>query len=355
MTNQWGHVTVSCLTVSCIVVDKTGRWSSVLFSAAGRVRGSRVTGAEMCPKSEKLTGLIAATFTPLTPQGELNLAVIGQYVDYLLEKQGVRSVFVNGTTGEGCSLTLQERKQLAEEWCRQGKGKLDQVIVHVGCLSVKDSQELARHAASVGADAIAAISPSFLKPSNAEALQMFLKEVASAAPQLPLYYYHLPSMTGVTLNVREVLEGIERKIPSFRGLKFSGVDLRDLGQCITYCRPRGWSVLYGVDEQLLGALALGVNGAVGSTYNYVGYFMNRMLSAFEKGDLSLAQHLQFKLQDVITFSNSLGFDLAMNKQVMSLCSGLPMGPPRLPLLPWPSDRIQEVVKKLQQDTEAGPK
>ncbi|XP_027016474.1 N-acetylneuraminate lyase [Tachysurus fulvidraco] len=303
----------------------------------------------MCPESEMITGLIAATFTPLTPQGELNLAVIGQYVDYLLEKQRVRCVFVNGTTGEGCSLTLQERKQLAEEWCRQGKGRLDQVIVHVGCLSLKDSQELARHAASVGADAIAVISPSFFKPKNAEALQMFLKAVGEAAPQLPLYYYHLPSMTGLKLNVREVLEDIEKKVPSFRGLKFSGVDLSDLGQCVSYCRPRGWSVLYGVDEQLLGALALGVNGAVGSTYNYVGYFMNKMLSAFEKGDLTLARSLQFKLQDVLTFANGLGFDLAMNKQVMSVCSGLPMGPPRLPLLPSPPDAVQDVVKKLHQD------
>ncbi|KAF7695618.1 hypothetical protein HF521_007341 [Silurus meridionalis] len=308
----------------------------------------------MCPNSSKLTGLIAATFTPLTPQGELNLALIGPYVDYLLEKQRVRSVFVNGTTGEGCSLTLEERKQLAEEWCRQGKGKLDQVIVHVGCLSVKDSQELARHAASVGADAIAAISPFFLKPSNAGVTDVS-KGSGSAAPQLPLYYYHLPALTGVKLNVREVLQGIETQIPSFKGLKFSGVDLRDLGQCVSYCRPHGWSVLYGVDEQLLGALALGVCGAVGSTYNYVGHFMNKMLNAFEKGDLALAQDLQFKMQDVFTFANSLGFDLAMNKQVMSLWSGLPMGPPRLPLLPWPSDRTQDIVKKLQQEMGPCPK
>ncbi|XP_072537463.1 N-acetylneuraminate lyase [Salminus brasiliensis] len=301
----------------------------------------------MSPGMGQLTGLVAATFTPLTPQGELNLPVIGPYVDYLLQKQGVRSVFVNGTTGEGCSLSLGERKQLVEEWCRQGKGKLDQVIVHVGCLNVKDSQELARHAASVGADAIAVISPFFFKPTNAEALRMFLKEVASAAPELPFYYYHLPSMTGVNLEVRAILEGIENQIPSFRGLKFSALDLRDLGQCICYCRPRGWSVLYGVDEQLLGAVALGVNGAVGSTYNYLGTTMNSMLSAFETGDVALARNLQFKLQELITFAGSLGFGLPMNKQLMSEFSGLQLGPPRLPLLPCPPDHGKLIVQKLR--------
>lgn len=64
----------------------------------------------------------------------------------------------------------------------------------------------------------------------------------------PLVFF-CPSL--LVVNVREVLEGIEKKVPSFRGLKFSGVDLRDLGQCVSYCRPRGWSVLYGVDEVCL--------------------------------------------------------------------------------------------------------
>ncbi|CAB1455011.1 unnamed protein product [Pleuronectes platessa] len=91
---------------------------------------------------KKLTGLVAATFTPLTPQGEVNLSVIGPYIDYLKEKQGVNNLFVNGTTGESMSLSVAERKILAEEWCLKAKGKVDQLIVHVGCMSLKDSQEL---------------------------------------------------------------------------------------------------------------------------------------------------------------------------------------------------------------------
>ncbi|KAK1801171.1 hypothetical protein P4O66_022670, partial [Electrophorus voltai] len=295
-----------------------------------------------------ISGLVAATFTPLTPQGDLNLALIGQYIDYLVEKQGVRTVFVNGTTGEGCSLNLEERKQVAEEWCRQGKGKLDQVIIHVGCLSLKDSQELARHAAVVGADAISLISPFFFKPTSAEALRVFLREVASTAPELPLYYYHIPTMTGVNLEAREVLEGIEKQVPSFKGLKFSGTDLMDLGQCVCYCRSRGWALMYGVDEQLLGAVSMGVTGAVGSTYNYLGSFANSMLGAFDSGNIALARTIQHKMQDVLAFAKSLGFGLAVNKQVMSEVSGLPMGPPRLPLLACPLVQARAIAQKLQQ-------
>ncbi|XP_023860023.1 N-acetylneuraminate lyase [Salvelinus sp. IW2-2015] len=295
----------------------------------------------------KVTGLVAATFTPLTPEGEINLSEIRPYIDYLLEQQGVKSIFVNGTTGEGMSLTVEERKLLAVEWCHQGKNKLEQVIVHVGCMSLKDSQELARHAAEIGADGISVISPSFFKPATADALRMFLQEVAAAAPAMPFYYYHIPAVTGVNLRSRDVLEGIENQIPSFQGLKFSGSDLMDFGQCVSYS-PSHWSLLYGIDEQLLGAMAMGANGAVGSTYNYLGSSVNRLMSAFDKGDLPKARAIQFQVQDILCYAIKLGFDLAVNKQLMSEVSGLALGPPRLPLLPCPHPKALSIAQRLQQ-------
>ncbi|KAJ8418997.1 hypothetical protein AAFF_G00004960 [Aldrovandia affinis] len=296
---------------------------------------------------KKLTGLVAATFTPLTTEGEINPSVIGPYIDYLIDKQGVRNVFVNGTTGEGISLSVDERKRLAAEWCEKGKGKLEQVIVHVGCMCLRESQDLARHAAEVGADGIAVVSPSVFKPSDTGVLREFLKEVAAAAPDLPFYYYHIPALTGVNFLARDVLEGIEECIPSFRGLKFSGSDLMDFGQCVQYCPPH-WSLLYGMDEQLLAALAMGANGAVGSTFNYLGNKVNGLLSAFEKGDLNQARTLQFQVQEVLSFAVKLGFDVAVNKKLMSEVSGLALGPPRLPLRPCPQKRATSIAQKLQQ-------
>ncbi|XP_069402328.1 N-acetylneuraminate lyase isoform X3 [Ovis canadensis] len=329
----------------------------------------------MASPKKKLQGLVAATITPMTEHGEINFSVIGRYVDYLVEEQGVKNVFVNGTTGEGLSLSISERCRVAEEWVTQGRNKgpgclwhtskdehwrlrenlfhgqilrtfkigknfsqLDQIVIHVGALSLKESQELAQHAAEIGADGIAVIAPFFLKPWNKDVLISFLKEVAAAAPALPFYYYHIPALTGVKIRAEELLDGIQDKIPSFQGLKFSDTDLLDFGQCVDQNRQRQFAFLFGVDEkifasdqQLLSALVMGATGAVGSTYNYLGKKTKQMLEAFERKDFSSALNHQFCIQRFINFVVKLGFGVSQTKAIMTLVSGIPMGPPRLPL------------------------
>nr|XP_023496456.1 N-acetylneuraminate lyase isoform X4 [Equus caballus] len=272
----------------------------------GRDSGTLVSSSMASPK-KKLQGLVAATITPMTEHGEINFSVIGQYVDYLVKEQGVKNIFVNGTTGEGLSLSISERRRVAEEWVTKGRNKLDQVVIHVGALSLKESQELAQHAAEIGADGIAVIAPFFLKPWN-------------------------------KVRAEEVLDGIQEKIPTFQGLKFSDTDLLDFGQCVDQNRQRQFAFLFGVDEQLLSALVMGATGAVGrmccflsSTYNYLGKKTNQMLEAFERKDFSSALNHQFCIQRFINFVVKLGFGVSQTKAIMTLVSGIPMGPPRLPL------------------------
>ncbi|XP_048665824.1 N-acetylneuraminate lyase isoform X2 [Marmota marmota marmota] len=260
----------------------------------------RHSSSSMASPKKKLQGLVAATITPMTENGEINFSVIGQYVDYLVKEQGVKNIFVNGTTGEGLSLSVSERRQVAEEWVTQGRNKLDQVVIHVGALSLKESQELAQHAAEIGADGIAVIAPFFLKPWN-------------------------------KVRAEELLDGIQDKIPTFQGLKFSDTDLLDFGQCVDQNHQRQFSLLFGVDEQLLSGLVMGATGAVGSTYNYLGKKTNQMLEAFERKDFSSALNYQFCIQRFINFVVKLGFGVSQTKAIMTLVSGIPMGPPRLPL------------------------
>ncbi|XP_078074444.1 N-acetylneuraminate lyase isoform X1 [Mustelus asterias] len=339
----------------------------------------------MAMPRNKLHGLVAATFTPMTQDNEINLSVIGQYVDYLVKVQGIKNIFVNGTTGEGLSLTVEERKLLAEEWINQGKGKLDQVIIHVGSLSIKDSQQLAKHAAEYNASGIAVISPFFFKPQSivfypfllkanlsrltssratgfvqhvteislgfeyqriSKALTEFLKEVAAAAPSTPFYYYHLPELTGVSLNIVELLDGIEKRIPTFQGLKFTSSDLLDFGQCVHKYKDK-FAMLYGKDELLLSAMVLGASGAVGSTYNYIGNLCNKMLTVTERGDFITAREHQAVVQEFIGSVSRFGFGVAENKVTMMLVSGIPLGPPRLPLLECSEEKRAKILAKLK--------
>nr|XP_019808140.2 N-acetylneuraminate lyase isoform X2 [Tursiops truncatus] len=233
------------------------------------------------------------------------------------------------------------RNQLLSHWsvcglsCRRTGSEeylwLDQIVIHVGALSLKESQELAQHAAKIGADGIAVIAPFFLQPWNKDVLINFLKEVAAAAPALPFYYYHIPALTGVKIRAEELLDGIQDKIPTFQGLKFSDTDLLDFGQCVDQNRQQQFAFLFGVDEQLLSALVMGATGAVGSTYNYLGKKTNQMLEAFERKDFSSALNHQFCIQRFINFVVKLGFGVSQTKAIMTLVSGIPMGPPRLPL------------------------
>ncbi|KAM4022369.1 N-acetylneuraminate lyase isoform 1-T7 [Anomaloglossus baeobatrachus] len=302
----------------------------------------------MASDGKRLKGLVAATFTPMNLNCEVNLSIIQRYVDYLLHKQNIKNIFVNGTTGEGMSLSIQERKRLAEEWVKHARGKMDNVIVHVGCLSLEDSKDLAGHAASCGADAISAVSPSFIKPSCPDALVMYMKAVASAAPSLPFYYYHIPSLTGVTFPVNDLTGRMKVNIPSFRGVKFSGTNLMDFSLCIHGYRDCDF--LFGVDEQLLGALVFGAHGAVGSTYNYLGATTNKMLTAYEEGDVEKARKIQCRIQEFMAFVFALGWGLPEFKNIMSTMSGIDLGPPRLPLTmgckPEHQEKIRAEMKRL---------
>lgn len=134
-----------------------------------------------------LSGLIAATFTPFLPNEELNLAIIPQMAD-LLVRNGVSGAFICGTTGEGFSMTNDERRRTAEAWRAATPPGL-KLIVHVGHLSLTESCALARHAQEIGADAIATIAPCFFKPAGAEPANANNSSVDLKVPVLGNYLF----------------------------------------------------------------------------------------------------------------------------------------------------------------------
>lgn len=286
----------------------------------------------------RLSGLIAAPFTPFQPDGALNLKQIAPLAARL-SKQGVAGAFVCGTTGEGSSLTIAERKQIAARWRTDKPGGL-KLIVHVGTNCIADSQELARHAQEIGADAIAAIAPCFFRPASVTDLAQWCADIASAAPDLPFYYYHMPAMTGVNVAMADFLPVAAARIPTFGGIKFTHENLLDYSLTLTAAGDR-FDILFGRDEILLSALVLGAKGAVGSTYNYAAPIYHKVIDAHASGDHAAARAAQLEAAKFITaFSKYNG--LSANKAIMRLI-GLDCGPIRQPLSQI--DPAQEALMK----------
>lgn len=272
-----------------------------------------------------LSGLVAAPFTPLRPDGQVAFETIPRLAT-LLQRNGAGAAFVCGTTGEGPSLASEERRQVAAAWRTAMPG--GKLVVHVGHLSLPESQALARHAQSIGADAIATLAPHFFKASRAEELVAWCANVASAAPALPFYYYHMPSMTGVPVTAIDFLRHAVDRIPSLAGVKFTHEDLEEYAACRAFA-PERYHILFGRDEMLLSGLRLGAPGAVGSTYNYAAPLYLAVMKAFAAGDNAAAEQGQARAREFIGIMNRYG-GLPAGKTIMKFI-GVDCGPVRLPL------------------------
>ncbi len=271
---------------------------------------------------EKIKGLIDAPFTPFHKNGEVNYEPIERYAKFLV-KNGLKGVFINGSSGEGYLLTEDERMRLAEKWVEVAP-KGFKVIVHVGSTCVKSSRKLADHAARIGAWGIGAMASPFPKVNRIEELAAYCEEIASAAPELPFYYYHIPAFNGVYLPMTNLLKTVDGRIPNFAGIKYTYESLYEYNQCRLYKNGK-YDMLHGQDETLLPCLAMGgAQGGIGGTTNYNGKVLTGILEAWNNGDLETARKLQNFAQEVINVICHYRGNIVGGKRIMKLI-GLDLG------------------------------
>lgn len=293
---------------------------------------------------EKIKGLIDAPFTPFHEDGSLNLAPIPEYAA-LLARNGLKGVFINGSSGEGYMLTEEERMQLAEAWMA-AVPKDFKVIVHVGSTSVMSSRRLAEHAQKIGAWGIGAMATPFPKIGNIEQLCRYCEEIASAAPELPFYYYHIPAFNGAFLSMYDFLKAVDGRIPNFAGIKYTFESLYEYNRCRRYQNGK-FDMLHGQDETILPCLAMGgAQGGIGGTTNYNGHCLTGILEAWEKGDLEKARQLQDFAQDVIDVICNFRGNIVGGKRIMKLI-GLDLGPNRVPFMSVTDEEEQELRRQLE--------
>ena len=296
----------------------------------------------MNPK--KLLGLVAAAHTPFKADGTLNLAIVEQQAAHLLKNQ-VATVFIGGSTGESHSLTLEERRLLAERWSAVTRGTPLGVVIHVGSNCLADARTLAAQAQQLGAQAIAMLAPCYFKPRDLATLIACCADVAAAAPATPFYFYDIPSLTGTNFSMPDFLAQAPARIPTLVGLKYTNSNLMDYQLCLRAAGGR-FDVPYGCDEWMMAACVLGAKGAVGSSYNFAAPVYQRLLAALAAGDLAAAQAEQFRSVQLIRVLASLGY-MGASKAVMTML-GVDVGPARLPNTTPTADQLKQLRSDLEQ-------
>ncbi len=292
----------------------------------------------------KLHGLVAATHTPFDADGQLNLPAIERQAEHLL-RNGVKTVFIGGSTGESHSLTVEERLALAKRWSEVARGSEMRLVVHFGSNCLADARTLAAQAQELRADAIAALAPSYFKPKLLDALIACCADIAGVAPGTPFYFYDIPVLTGVSFPMPEFLAHARERIPTLAGIKFTNPDLMAYQKCLQAQGGR-YDIPWGVDEYLLAALACGAVGGVGSSYNFAAPIYNRMIAAFERGDLVTARAEQYRSVQLIELLAGFGY-MAAAKAAMGFL-GVEVGPARLPNTDLTTDQKGKLQISLEQ-------
>lgn len=295
-------------------------------------------------KIEHLQGLIAAPFTPFHSNGKLDISLIPAYYNFL-KQNGITGAFINGSTGEGVSITLQEKKAVAQAWANCSNRDPDfKVMVFLGGTCLADCIDLAKHAYDIGLYAVSLTAPFYFKPANVDMLAQACIQVAESVPNMPFYYYHIPVLTGVNLPMFDLVQALDGRLPNFAGIKYTHEDFMDFQSCMSYKEGK-YDMLWGRDENMLSALVLGAKGAVGSTFNYAAPLYYDLIDAFNTNDLVKARALQQKSINMIRLLGKYG-GISVGKAYMKVV-GLDLGEFRLPVKNMSAEQFDLFKKDVQ--------
>ncbi len=267
--------------------------------------------------------ILPALLTPFDARGEISFATLEALVDRLLA-EGLDGFYVMGSSAEVMLLSTEERMRAAAAVLKRVDGRVP-VIVQVGSANLREAQALARHAAEHGASAVSSVPPFYYKYSMDE-IKRFYFDLADAAG-LPVLVYNVSLYTGVEFNMQNA--GDLLTDPRMLGIKHTNFNLYTLNRFKQNCP--GKLVFNGFDECLLGGLAMGADGAIGTSFNAVGPLAMRIRDLYVQNRMAEALAAQNLLNDYVDAILQAGA-IAGTKYALTL-QGVDVGPCRAPNAP----------------------
>lgn len=287
----------------------------------------------------KYKGVIPAFYACYDDNGEISPERVRELTEFHIKK-GVKGIYVNGSSGECIYLSVEERKLVLENVMAVGKGKLT-VIAHVACNNTKDSVELAKHAESLGVDAIAAIPPIYFRLPE-YAIAAYWNAMSNAAPNTDFIIYNIPQLAGVALT--QGLYSEMRKNPRVIGVKNSSMPVQDIQM---FCAAGGedYIVFNGPDEQFISGRAIGAEGGIGGTYGVMPELFLKLNDFVIENRMEEAKKLQYDINEIIyKMCSCHGNMYGVIKAILRINENLNIGSVREPLAALIEEDM-EIVKE----------
>ena len=275
---------------------------------------------------DKYKGVIPEFYACYDKEGNISPKGVQALTRYFVEK-GVKGIYVNGSSGECIYQSVEDKKIVLENVMKAAEGKLT-VIAHVACNNTKDSQELARHAESLGVDAIAAIPPIYFHLPE-YAIAQYWNDISSAAPNTDFVIYNIPQLAGVALTMGLFEE--MRKNPRVIGVKNSSMPVQDI-QMFKQAAGEDYIIFNGPDEQFMSGRVIGAEGAIGGTYGAMPELFLKLDEHVKNGEIEKARELQHAINAIIyKMCSAHGNMYGVIKEILKKNENLELGGVRKPL------------------------
>lgn len=244
-------------------------------------------------KYADMKGIYSALLTSFDSEGRINEQGVREIIRHNINQMKVDGLYVGGSTGENFMLSTEEKKEIFRIAKDEVKDQV-KLIAQVGSINVYESVELAQYATELGYDAISAVTPFYYKFSFEE-IKAYYETIINNVDNR-LIIYSIPFLTGVNISVEQFAELF--KNPKIIGVKFTAADFYLLER-MRKAFPE--HLIYaGFDEMMLSATVLGVDGAIGSTFNVNGPRARAIFELTNEGKIKEALEIQHITNDLIT-------------------------------------------------------
>lgn len=292
---------------------------------------------------EKFAGKIfPATITPFTADNKVNEQAMRDVMSMNI-RQGASGLFIGGSSAE-CFLLSPEERRKTFEVASEMKDKAT-LIAHVGTIATHQAIEYAKYAKELGFDAIAA-TPPFYYGFGSEAISNYYYDIYEATG-MPIIIYNFPGNTGKEFNLADPNYRRLFTSEAIMGVKHTNQIVYQLER-IKHLNPE-LLVFDGYDETMIAALALGADGAIGSTFNFMYPHYKKVYDAFMRKDLEEARRLQISANNIMNALVDVGLFPAI-KYILNTM-GIDAGLPRKPFLPLTEEQKKFVDQVLAENLE----